>query len=230
MSLKETTVVDQWFKFTATHAGRDKWYRTWQYALLALSYQAKQSGPEGEILSKQMKAWSKTLSTSRKLFRLGKWAEGAVAVYRLLLSDAKDPVEKYLKITKSMTDVVYFWLDMLLWLDAVKMSMLVDNKAVGLTRARVWVVRLASVCACAYYAILKLNDKIEKALKDGDSAQVFALTQKRNKLYREIVKCCFDIWTPIKKLEWFTGVNDFHVGVSGVAASLIGGYEKWPSN
>jgi hypothetical protein len=73
--------ADNVFKYLEKTAGRDKLMRTVQYFAKFLAYQLKEGGSDKDTISRVTKL-SSTLSSSRKLFRIGKFAESYLKGYR----------------------------------------------------------------------------------------------------------------------------------------------------
>jgi peroxin-11B len=226
------SLIDTWFKFTSTHAGRDKWFRTTQYMLKYASWQVASAGGDPE-LAKKLKSWSKILSSQRKLFRIGKVAEPIVETYRVATSNNPDALRKFVSLAKQIATVLYYWYDMFQYLHVAKVVESPDKKALDRLRNMAWFIRIILNLLDAGLKYEAACKKVEKAAMDTKSDPKTAQANLRKaqagkaKVVRTLMINSLDIWLPATSLKYI-GLHEGQTGIIGTVSSLLGCVDKWP--
>lgn len=231
--------IDTWFKFTATHAGRDKTYRLFQYGLKFVVYHLKQAEGYDKDFVKKLSKTSSTLSLSRKLFRIGKFVENYTAFVRALTDGKPVDVVKAVALVKALSGGLYLMHDSMQWLHesgAYKFESF-DLKTIKDRRATFWLVMLTSGFVGNMFKLQKLAAQ-RKALKaDADTSEAGKRIEAQKKLAKtdadeftarlDVVKTCLDIWIPLNALKYVESTDGW-LGVCGMVTSSIGMYSAWP--
>ncbi|XP_059808896.1 peroxisomal membrane protein 11A isoform X1 [Hypanus sabinus] len=111
--------MDFYVKFTSLSQGRDKIFRTTQYACILLNYFIHKDGSKKELAAK-LKHLESNLSTGRKLFRLGNTLDSVQTARRNI--HISDPVLRFCLTVIPLSRAVYYICDNILWAGAAGLS------------------------------------------------------------------------------------------------------------
>uniref|UniRef100_UPI00359024A6 peroxisomal membrane protein 11B-like n=2 Tax=Myxine glutinosa TaxID=7769 RepID=UPI00359024A6 len=108
---------------TAQSRGREKLYRTAQYACTLLHYLLQRSSHRGELATR-IRRLESHISTGRKLFRLGMPIDALSAAQRTI--HLSDPVLRFCLTLAHINRVLYLLCDHVLWIRAAGVAPNVD--------------------------------------------------------------------------------------------------------
>ncbi|XP_060709082.1 peroxisomal membrane protein 11A [Hemiscyllium ocellatum] len=108
--------MDSFVKFTSLSQGRERIFRTIQYACMLLNYLIHKNDSNKELVSK-LKQLESNMSSGRKLFRLGNTVDAVQAARRNI--HLSDPILRFCLTIISLSRAVYFICDNVLWMGAV---------------------------------------------------------------------------------------------------------------
>ncbi|GCB70055.1 peroxisomal membrane protein 11A isoform X3 [Scyliorhinus torazame] len=108
--------MDSFVKLTSLSQGRDRIFRTTQYACTLLNYLIHKNDSNKELVSK-LKQLESNMSAGRKLFRLGNTVEAVQAARRNV--QLSDPILRFCLTIIPLSRAVYFVCDNILWMGAV---------------------------------------------------------------------------------------------------------------
>ncbi|XP_067874188.1 peroxisomal membrane protein 11A isoform X2 [Heterodontus francisci] len=111
--------MDSFVKFTSLSQGRDRIFRTTQYACMLLNYLIHKNGSNEELVSK-LKQLESNMSAGRKLFRLGNTVDAVQTARRNV--QLSDPVLRFCLTVIPLSRALYFICDNILWMGAVGLS------------------------------------------------------------------------------------------------------------
>ncbi|XP_072291606.1 peroxisomal membrane protein 11A [Eucyclogobius newberryi] len=120
-------------KLTNQSQGRDRVFRTTQYACALCSYLLRSSSNRKKLVAK-LKSLERHMSTGRKLFRLGNTLHSIDAAKRTVR--ITDPVLCLSLTAANLSRACYFVCDNLLWLQNVGLVRGVDKERWGLHASR----------------------------------------------------------------------------------------------
>lgn len=104
--------LSQLLRFWSTTVGRDKTYRTIQYAARFLAWYEYRKGATKETVAR-LQTIKSQLGLSRKLMRIGKFLEHMQAA--LKATTIQDPIVSYAAIGRQIGYACYLMLDSLQW-------------------------------------------------------------------------------------------------------------------
>ncbi|XP_078097422.1 peroxisomal membrane protein 11A isoform X2 [Mustelus asterias] len=109
--------MDSFVKFTSLSQGRDRIFRTTQYACTLLNYLIHKNGSNKELVSKLKQLES---NMSAGLFRLGNTVDAVQAARRNV--QLSDPMLRFCLTVIPLSRAVYFICDNILWTGAVGLT------------------------------------------------------------------------------------------------------------
>ncbi|XP_005989840.1 peroxisomal membrane protein 11A [Latimeria chalumnae] len=142
--------MDTFVKFTNQSQGRDRIFRTTQYACAFLSY-LLQDKADKEKLIKKLKLLESNMSSGRKLFRLGNAVHALEAAQRNI--QVADPVLRFCLTSSSLNRCLYFICDNALWARSVSLAPNVDKAKWSLRASRCYFYTLLLSLARDFYQI-----------------------------------------------------------------------------
>jgi len=233
-----TLTADHWFKYTATHAGRDKSYRLVQYVSKFLAYRLAQSGADKETIAKLTKLAS-VLSSARKLFRIGKFYENYTKAYREASQKAANlDVVSAISISKNLATGFYLLFDSVQWLNEAGVYKSGDLKSVKDRRNAWWALSIFLSFAHAVYKLRTIQAGLKKESARALAVESAPATEAKSKIKKlegekldaqlELVKNGADFAIPLVALKYLE-LNDGIVGLLGTVSSIIGCYAAWPN-
>ncbi|XP_048418703.2 peroxisomal membrane protein 11A isoform X2 [Stegostoma tigrinum] len=108
--------MDSFVKFTSLSQGRERIFRTTQYACMLLNYLIHKNDTNKELVSK-LKQLESNMSSGRKLFRLGNTVDAVQAARRNV--QLSDPILRFCLTVIPLSRAVYFICDNILWMGTV---------------------------------------------------------------------------------------------------------------
>ncbi|XP_078283370.1 peroxisomal membrane protein 11A [Rhinoraja longicauda] len=108
--------MDSYVKLASLSQGRDKIFRTTQYACILLNYLIHKNGSNKELAAK-LKHLESNLSSGRKLFRLGNTVDAVQTARRNV--QLSDPVLRFCLTAIPLSRALYYICDNILWAGAV---------------------------------------------------------------------------------------------------------------
>ncbi|XP_041030995.1 peroxisomal membrane protein 11A isoform X4 [Carcharodon carcharias] len=111
--------MDSFVKITSLSQGRDRIFRTTQYACMLLNYLIHKNGSNKELVSK-LKQLESNMSAGRKLFRLGNTVDAVQAARRNV--QLSDPMLRFCLTVIPLSRAVYFICDNILWMGSVGLT------------------------------------------------------------------------------------------------------------
>ncbi|XP_051896475.1 peroxisomal membrane protein 11A [Pristis pectinata] len=111
--------MDSYVRFVSLSQGRDKIFRTIQYACTLLNYLIHKNGSNKELAAK-LKHLESNLNAGRKLFRLGNTVDAVQTARRNI--HLSDPVLRFYLTVIPLSRALYYVCDNILWAGAVGLS------------------------------------------------------------------------------------------------------------
>ncbi|XP_067827487.1 peroxisomal membrane protein 11A [Heptranchias perlo] len=111
--------MDSFVKFTSLSQGRERIFRTTQYACTLLNYLIHKNGSNKELAAK-LKQLESNMSAGRKLFRLGNTFDAVQTARRNV--QLSDPVLRFYLTVVPLSRALYFICDNILWVGVVGLS------------------------------------------------------------------------------------------------------------
>ncbi|KAK9896989.1 peroxisomal biogenesis factor 11 [Cystobasidium minutum MCA 4210] len=220
--------VNDSLKVAATTVGRDKVYRSVQYAARFLAWYYAKSGYSKEAIS-QMSAIKSALATTRKVMRLGKPIEHLQAA--LKAQSIADPILKFTAIIRQLGYAAYLANDHLVWAHSAKIKIFAKDKAarIGRNANRAWAIGIAASIVSGLYKLQSIQARSKAALtpkntpeKESDRKIELKTLMKQYKDTRfQLIQDLFDFTLPMTNLGYF-GFNEGVLGLAGLASSLMG--------
>lgn len=228
--------------------GRDKLLRTLQYfSRFYAWYLFRTNKPQSAI--DPYNAVKKQFGTTRKIMRIGKFAEHLKAASVALDNKGPiDPVLRYLSVGRQLGYAGYLSLDMVTVVDAIGFRKLESVKRLQEQAYRAWAAGLLCSALAGLYTLFKLQEK-EKTVdrKEGEGVVEAKKIEKyvsclmgiikndpcANFLYRErsaariqLFSDVCDLAAPLSAIG-VLNLDDGIVGITGTITSLIGVWSQW---
>jgi len=221
-------LVSQSLQVTATTVGRDKVYRSVQYAARFLAwYYARQGFSKDSVA--QMSAIKSALGTTRKVMRLGKPMEHLQAAVKAMA--VADPILKITAIARQLGYALYLANDHLVWLNSAKIKVFAKDRLarINYNAARFWAMGIAASIISGLYKIRAIQVKTKASQrpqstpeKEADRKVQIRELQKQYAATRyQLVQDLFDFTLPMSSLGYFN-FNEGVLGLAGLASSLMG--------
>ncbi|XP_032556296.1 peroxisomal membrane protein 11A [Chiroxiphia lanceolata] len=226
--------------FTNRCQGRDQLFRATQYTCMLLSYLIKNKADKKKLVMK-LKQLESSMSSGRKMFRLGNMVHALVAARKT--AELPDVVPRFCLTASNLTRALYFVCDAVLWVRSVGLQPDIDKP-----KWSNWATK------CYYYSVLlnlardcyEISQRLEQAAQeekakenscwdkhngelncvkcDGSRGFLLLLFQilKRNPpLLLDLVKNLCDLSGPLNTLGIYK-TNPGVIGFCGVLSSLVG--------
>ncbi|OQE26343.1 hypothetical protein PENSTE_c005G10250 [Penicillium steckii] len=217
-----------WLRFVATTVGRDKLLRTLQYfSRFYAWYLYRTNRPQSAI--DPYNAVKKQFSTTRKIMRIGKFAEHLKAASVAL--DNKSPVDpalRYLAVGRQLGYAGYLSLDAVTVVDAIGYRKLESVKKLQEYAYRSWGAGLLCSAIAGIYTLYTLHEK-EKTIdrKEGEGVVEAKKIEKERAAARiQLISDLFDLTIPATAVG-VANFDDGIVGLAGTVSSLIGTWSQW---
>jgi hypothetical protein len=217
-----------WLRFVATTVGRDKLLRTIQYfSRFYAWYLYRTNQPQSAI--EPYNAVKKQFGTTRKILRIGKFAEHLKAASVALDNKAPvDPVLRYLAVGRQLGYAGYLSLDMVTVVDAIGYRKLASVKRLQESAYRSWAAGLACSVAAGLYTLFRLQEQ-EKTVdrKEGEGVvEAKKIEKERAAAQIQLISDLCDLTVPASALG-LAQLDDGLVGLAGTVSSLIGVWSQW---
>ncbi|KAL5482045.1 hypothetical protein EMCRGX_G022325 [Ephydatia muelleri] len=208
-------------------SGRDNLCRLLQYASKFLSW-ALERRTSGLELAAKLKQLEASISTARKLFRLGKSADhlrGALQTLHLT-----DVVLRVLITLNKLNRALYLLLDNLLW--AAKMNLIkIDAERWTTWAMKFWLLAIVLGLTRDLYELYITTKTVQRAtVSSGEQPSLHSAAMEalcRNPpLALDLVKNAADVFLPSAKLE-LLHVSGGVVGIMGMVSSLASLVSIW---
>lgn len=220
--------MDWYIQFTGKTAGRDKVYRTLQYACKLLGWSLDELNYSPHLIENLSKLESHA-STGRKFFRLGKSVDcirSAQSSIHLL-----DPFLRTVLTINHLNRAGFLLIDHYLWLGKTGWKT-VDQKW-EFQSARFYLATIMLSIIRDLYALHLTAIQLANARRnDKDQAGSAPPVQKLHKALSanvpatlDLVKNLFDFVIPATKLGYIPGKHNGVLGFCGLMSSLIGAYQ-----
>ncbi|CAI7675738.1 unnamed protein product [Penicillium pancosmium] len=217
-----------WLRFVATTVGRDKLLRTLQYfSRFYAWYLYRTNKPQSAI--DPYNAVKKQFGTTRKILRIGKFAEHLKAASVALDNKSPvDPVLRYLAVGRQLGYAGYLSLDTITVVDAIGYRKLASVKKLQEYAYRAWGAGLLCSAIAGIYTLVRLQEK-EKTIdrKEGEGVVEAKKIEKERAAARiQLVSDLFDLTIPATAVG-IANFDDGIVGIAGTVSSLIGTWSQW---
>ncbi|KFW82209.1 Peroxisomal membrane protein 11A, partial [Manacus vitellinus] len=187
--------------------------RATQYTCMLLSYLIKNKADKKKLVMK-LKQLESSMSSGRKMFRLGNMVHALVAARKT--AELPDVVPRFCLTASNLTRALYFVCDAVLWVRSVGLQPDIDKP-----KWSNWATK------CYYYSVLcwdKHNGELNCVKCGGSRSFLLLLFQilKRNPpLLLDLVKNLCDLSGPLDTLGIYK-TNPGVIGFCGVLSSLVG--------
>ncbi|KAE8135822.1 peroxisomal biogenesis factor 11 [Aspergillus pseudotamarii] len=217
-----------YLRFVATTVGRDKILRTLQYfSRFYAWYLYRTNRPQSSI--DPYNAVKKQFGTTRKILRIGKFAEHLKAA--AVAADNKspiDPVLRYLAVGRQLGYAGYLTLDTITVIDIIGFRKLAAVKRLQDTAYRSWLAGLIFSAIASAYSLWRLREK-ERTLDRTEGEGVVEakkLEKERSAARTQLFSDLCDMTIPVSGLG-LANLDDGIVGIGGTVSSLLGVVSQW---
>ncbi|KAE8340066.1 hypothetical protein BDV24DRAFT_134560 [Aspergillus arachidicola] len=217
-----------YLRFVATTVGRDKILRTLQYfSRFYAWYLYRTNRPQSSI--DPYNAVKKQFGTTRKILRIGKFAEHLKAA--AVAADNKspiDPVLRYLAVGRQLGYAGYLTLDTITVVDIIGFRKLAAAKRLQDTAYRSWLAGLICSAIASVYSLWRLREK-ERTLDRTEGEGVVEakkLEKERSAARIQLFSDLCDLTIPVSALG-LANLDDGIVGIGGTISSLLGVVSQW---
>ncbi|OGM50545.1 peroxin PEX11-2 [Aspergillus bombycis] len=217
-----------YLRFVATTVGRDKILRTLQYfSRFYAWYLYRTNRPQSSI--DPYNAIKKQFGTTRKILRIGKFAEHLKAA--AVAADSKspiDPVLRYLAVGRQLGYAGYLTLDTITVIDIIGFRKLAAAKRLQDTAYRSWLAGLICSAIASVYSLWRLREK-ERTLDRTEGEGVVEakkLEKERSAARTQLFSDLCDLTIPVSGLG-LANLDDGIVGIGGTVSSLLGVVSQW---
>ncbi|KAE8160160.1 peroxisomal biogenesis factor 11 [Aspergillus tamarii] len=217
-----------YLRFVATTVGRDKILRTLQYfSRFYAWYLYRTNRPQSSI--DPYNAVKKQFGTTRKILRIGKFAEHLKAA--AVAADNKspiDPVLRYLAVGRQLGYAGYLTLDTITVIDIIGFRKIAAVKRLQDTAYRSWLAGLIFSAIASAYSLWRLREK-ERTLDRTEGEGVVEakkLEKERSAARTQLFSDLCDMTIPVSALG-LANLDDGIVGIGGTVSSLLGVVSQW---
>jgi len=214
----------------STTVGRDKAYRSVQYAARFLAWYYARQGFSKESVA-QMSAIKSALGQTRKVMRLGKPMEHFQAAVKAVALG--DPILSLLAITRQLGYASYLINDALGWAHSAKIKIFSKERIsqINTNAARFWALGIFSSILSGLYKLRNIQVRSSKIKKSGTlstpekeadkKVEIKNLTAQYYSTRYQFIQDLFDFVLPMSSLGYFN-LNEGVLGLAGLASSLMG--------
>ncbi|NXB29264.1 PX11A protein, partial [Eulacestoma nigropectus] len=226
--------------FTNRCQGRDQLFRATQYTCMLLSYLIENKADKKKLVMK-LKQLESSMSSGRKMFRLGNVVHALVAARRT--AELPEVVPRFCLTASHLSRALYFVCDAVLWLRSVGLQPDIDKP-----KWQNWATK------CYYYSLLmnlardwyEISWRLEQAALEekpkensfrqkhseelngvksdglqGFLCQLFQILKRNPPLLLDLVKNLCDLSGPLDTLGIYR-TNPGVIGFCGLLSSLVG--------
>jgi len=229
--------VTNYIKFSSSARNRSNWYRVVQYFLKWYVFHLQQNPDHDKDWTKRMKNGQSVLGASRKLYRVGKYINTYSKAYELALEIFNtgfqltiEDVTHFLEMVRQFLSGIFFWYDMLTWMDYVKLRISSDRTGLKIKRAKVWFARLVLAMVVAVLRKVQYDKKLEIAMHSKVNTEISKVKASVYKIYVQFITATLNLTVPGTQLDWMPWLNSGHVGQIGVISSLVACWSAWPND
>lgn len=213
--------MEEIIAFNNKSVGKDKIYRTTQFACKLLAWSIKSLDKDGEVVLK-IKKLEAHAGLGRKFLRLGRSLNSVQSAQRSI--NLLDPVLRITLTTFYINQGVYLLLDHYLWMG--KVGLLDVDKKWEFTSARLF---HFSICLGIIRDLYSLHQTLITLTNKGkrlsiDIRLLIRICKTNPAATLDLVRNLFDLPLPASKLG-FIPTHDGVLGVCGLVSSLIGAYQ-----
>ncbi|XP_071424266.1 peroxisomal membrane protein 11A isoform X1 [Pithys albifrons albifrons] len=220
--------------------GISTFMRATQYTCMLLSYLIENK-PDKKKLVMKLKQLESSMSSGRKMFRLGNMVHALVAARKT--AELPDVVPRFCLTASNLTRALYFVCDAVLWVQSTGLQPDIDKP-----KWRIWATK------CYYYSLLmnlardwyEISWRLEQAVQEEKSKEnscwdkhseelncvrcdgshsflllLFQILKRNTPLLLDLVKNLCDLSGPLDTLGIFK-TNPGVIGFCGVLSSLVG--------
>ncbi|XP_036400102.1 peroxisomal membrane protein 11A-like [Megalops cyprinoides] len=233
--------MESFIKFTNQSQGRDRIFRTTQYACAFIKYLLRNKAARQELV-KKLQSLESNMSSGRKLFRLGNTVNAVDAAKRTLR--LSDPVLRFCLTVANINRALYFVCDNVLWARNVGLIRDIDKERWSFNASRCYYFSLVMSLTRDVYVITQIMvlrarqrrhqqkvDQNQNDHRDVASVLVPKLDAFLFLLYESLksnppvvldtVKNLCDLFIPLDRLGIYQ-TNAGVVGFCGLVSSLLG--------
>ncbi|XP_010899930.2 peroxisomal membrane protein 11A isoform X1 [Esox lucius] len=233
--------MESFIKFTNQSQGRDRIFRTTQYACALSKYLLRNNSARKGLVLK-LQSLESNMSSGRKLFRLGNTVNSIDAAKRTL--KLSDPVLRLCLTVANLNRACYFICDNLLWASNVGLVHGIDKERWSLNASRCYFLFLVMNLTRDVYVITQImvqrtrerefRQKMDLHLNDNPDVATVIVPQLDAFLFLLIeslksqpsvaidtIKNICDLFIPLDRLGMYQS-NPGVVGFCGLISSLLG--------
>ncbi|XP_061855755.1 peroxisomal membrane protein 11A [Colius striatus] len=232
--------MEGFVEFTNRSQGRDQLFRATQYTCMLLSYLIERKADKKKLVMK-LKQLESSMSSGRKMFRLGNMVHALVAARRT--TQLPDAVPRLCLTASNVTRALYFVCDAVLWLNSIGL-----HPDINKPKWRSWATK------CYYFSILmnlardwyEVSWRLEQAVQEKKKKEnfsgdrhyqelgcvrcggthgflllLFQILKRHPPLLLDLVKNLCDLSGPLDTLGIYK-TNPGVIGFCGVLSSLVG--------
>ncbi|XP_064014191.1 peroxisomal membrane protein 11A [Pogoniulus pusillus] len=228
--------MEAFVDFTNRSQGRDQLFRATQYTCMLLSYLIERKADK-ETLVMKLKQLESSMSSGRKMFRLGNMVHALVAARRT--TQLPDVVPRFCLTASNLTRALYFVCDTALWLRSVGLRPDIDKPKWHSWATKCYYISLLLNLGRDWYEI---SWRLEQAVQEEKTKEHFCCQELRcvrcegvrgfltllcqvlkrhPPLLLDLVKNLCDLSGPLDTLGIYK-TNPGVIGFCGVLSSLVG--------
>ena len=210
-------------KYNAQTNGRDKLCRLFQYACKFALWYSETHRPHQALMT-QLKNLETTLSTTRKVLRLGKFADMFQGAIKSM--SVSDFLHKLCLVIGKTSQGIYLLLDNYIWLG--KQGLIkVDTKTFGPRAAKFWLTTIFFNIIRNIYDILNILENESRRRKKKEVSGNWVDCCGRHKpVIVDTVKNMTDLFLPLSILHYIDTSAGFQ-GIMGMISSIMGIMVTW---
>ncbi|NXX42610.1 PX11A protein, partial [Tricholaema leucomelas] len=228
--------MEAFVDFTNRSQGRDQLFRATQYTCMLLSYLIEHKADKEKLVMK-LKQLESSMSSGRKMFRLGNMVHALVAARRT--TQLPDVVPRFCLTASHLTRALYFVCDTALWLKSVGLRPDIDKPKWHSWATKCYYISLLLNLGRDWYEI---SWRLEQAVQEEKTKEHFyceelscvrcdgvrgfltllcQVLKRHPPLLLDLVKNLCDLSGPLDTLGIYK-TNPGVIGFCGVLSSLVG--------
>ncbi|NXF84643.1 PX11A protein, partial [Eubucco bourcierii] len=228
--------MEAFVDFTNRSQGRDQLFRATQYTCMLLSYLIEPKADKEKLVMK-LKQLESSMSSGRKMFRLGNMVHALVAARRT--TQLPDVVPRFCLTASNLTRALYFVCDTALWLKSVGLQPGIDKPKWQSWATKCYYISLLLNLGRDWYEI---SWRLEQAIQEEKTKEnfchqelhcvkcdgvhrfltlLFQVLKRHPPLLLDLVKNLCDLLGPLDTLGIYK-TNPGVIGFCGVLSSMVG--------
>ncbi|NXP70991.1 PX11A protein, partial [Ramphastos sulfuratus] len=228
--------MEAFVDFTNRSQGRDQLFRATQYTCMLLSYLIEPKADKEKLVMK-LKQLESSMSSGRKMFRLGNMVHALVAARRT--TQLPDVVPRICLTASNLTRALYFVCDTALWLKSVGLQPGIDKPKWHSWATKCYYISLLMNLGRDWYEI---SWRLEQAIQEEKTKEnfcrqelhcvkcdgvhgfltlLFQVLRRHPPLLLDLVKNLCDLSGPLDTLGIYK-TNPGVIGFCGILSSLVG--------